>query len=401
MIALLLACTGPDPVSTPPDVQAEPVVEQVPADVAPVDAPSTGANDVVGASNALAQDLWGQLGGDAGAVFSPMSIETALAMTLAGTGGETEALLANALHLGASPHGDMAVWLQAMNSQEHVTLVVANAIWPHSGLDVKPSFVTTVKEQYAGAARALDYSDAEAARQVINGWVSDRTQENIPDLLPEGSVTGDTRMVLTNAVYLKAKWADPFDGGDTRDAPFTLADGTVVQVPTLSAQRRVQVSTDPEWTVLRLPYRGGDADMVVAMPSSADALASADLAALSARADAAQWQESALLLPKWEQRASSSLNAPLRALGLGPLFEDGADFSNMTSASGLRITDVVHEAWVKVDEAGTEAAAATGVVVGIKSMPPPAVPLVIDQPFVFMVRHQGAILFVGRVDDPR
>lgn len=141
--------------------------------------------------------------------------------------------------------------------------------------------------------------------------------------------------------------------------------------------------------------------MVVAMPSSADALASADLAALSARADAAQWQESALLLPKWEQRASSSLNAPLRALGLGPLFEDGADFSNMTSASGLRITDVVHEAWVKVDEAGTEAAAATGVVVGIKSMPPPAVPLVIDQPFVFMVRHQGAILFVGRVDDPR
>jgi serpin B len=235
--------------------------------------------------------------------------------------------------------------------------------------------------------------------------VAGATEDRIPSLLAQGTITRDTVAVLVNAIYFNAAWATQFRPADTQPRPFTLLDGSPVTVPTMHAgdlpARAAQVDGV---AVVELPYDGDELSMLLLVPPvGAFARFEAALTGerLAALVGALEPQHLSLSMPRLEVRTSASLAGPLSALGLGIAFTDAADFSRISSAGGLLITDVVHEAFVKVDERGTEAAAATAVIVGTTSVPQIR-PVAVDRPFLFLVRDHatGAVVFLGRVVAP-
>jgi serpin B len=366
---------------------------------------------------AFALDLYGPLGAEGGNVFySPLSIHQALTMAFAGAAGTTAAEMAAILHLGDDPHTaqnaldlSLAAAAQAPVEGEGspLALEIANSMWGSPRLAWEQAFLDTLAVNYGAGLRLTDFSaDPEAAREAINAWVEDKTNDRIKDLLSQGVITADTVMVLVNAIFFKASWDTPFEPEATQDADFHLVDGTTAPVPMMRQGLDARAGAGEGWQAVELPYKGGRASMVLVVPD--------DLAAFEEHLDEGRYAEilgalspnsGTVELPRFEFTATAMLADTLKGLGMVAPFES-ADFSAMTRDEAIAISEVVHKAFVKVDEEGTEAAAATAVVFAGTSEPvdPPA-PFHVraDRPFVFFIRdaQSGAVLFTGRVVDPR
>lgn len=380
---------------------------------------SDGEMEALAAGNgAFGFDLYHWLAsGDDGNLFcSPLSISTALAMTWAGARGETEAAMAGVLHFDLGQDrlhpafNRLGAVLDALGAgSDAFRLHVVNALWGQTGYEFREAFLDLMAEQYGAGMSLLDFAaDPEAARLVVNDWAAYHTENRIRDLVPPGGIHGLTRLVLANAIYFKADWADPFEPEGTHDRMFRLAGGEEVRVPTMWHAADFRYADGDGWQAVELPYEGREVSMLVVVPDAgrfAEVEASFGYAALSDVLAALAPRRVALAMPKFEFTRDFALKAALEALGMGIAFDpDLADFSGMEPLDELYIGNVFHKAFVAVDEEGTEAAAATAVVMdGGTSVPPEALPFDVDRPFLFLIREHatGAVLFLGRVIDPR
>lgn len=376
--------------------------------------PDDGLRAAAQTSNLFAADLQKLLGAEAGNLFfSPASISAALAMTTAGAKGETRQEMLAVLHAGEDP----SAWLSGMGglsrllnaSGEGYTLQLANRLWGQDGFPFQADYLTQLEADFAAPLGQLDFTGApEPSRQTINDWVADQTRERIKDLLPKGSVTSLTRLVLTNAIYFKADWRDAFNQKLTREQPFFCADGKQVKLPLMNQEKEFAYAEDAAVQVLELPYKSGGLSMVVILPREQQGLAAVERQLTDEKL--AGWlgqltpQKVKVWFPKFKLETQFSLAEALKELGMPRAFGSGAEFGGMSTAAPLSISDVVHKAFVEVDEQGTEAAAATGVIMVTRAAPIQAEPKVFraDHPFLFLIRHResGAVLFTGRLSQP-
>lgn len=411
-VSLLSACAGG--VSVAKEARAD-----VPRQLAPAAAPAD-LQSLAQGNTAFALDLYQDLHSQSGNLFySPYSISIALAMTYAGARGETESQMADALHFDlpqATLHPafnslDLALRPlqppQDVPEEDRFQLNIANSLWGQQDFAFLPEFLETLALNYGAGMRLVDFqTDPDGARRTINDWVSQETREKIQNLLPEGSLDAMTRLVLANAIYFKAKWVAEFDPNSTQEADFRLLNGGVVPVPMMYATRTYGYYPGQGYQAVELPYRGGDYSMLVLLPDEGSFQAfeaRLDTALLDEARQNLELQQVSLGLPKFEFESSFTLGESLPRLGMPLAFDpENADFSGMNGERDLYIGEVYHKAFVAVDEAGTEAAAATAVVVGVTSAPMPAVQLTVDRPFVFLIQEKttGTVLFMGRVLEP-
>ncbi len=386
------------------------------AQAAPDPAAASSAADLI---NAAGADLYSRLGAtDGNLALSPYSIVVALAMARAGAEGQTGTEIDSVVH--ASEASDLHAALGSLDGElatregtfpvpdadpVELELRFANAVWPQNGFPFEDEYLDLLATRYGAGVYTVDYAqDAAGARDAINGWVSDQTRERIPELIPEGVVDALTRLVLTNALYLKAPWLHPFQEGGTSPGPFTQLDGTTVNVPLMGLDAGLDYATGDGWQAVRLPYIGGELAMVVAVPDAGgfdDVDSAFDTQFFTEVESSMEASQVRLRLPRWEFRSQLPLNSTLQDLGMTTAFTPEADFSGLSSER-LSITDVIHEVFIAVDEEGTEAAAATAVVIGETSAPGNVVELTVDRPFHFWIVDQptGTILFLGRVLEP-
>jgi serpin B len=376
---------------------------------------------VADGNNRFAFDLYAQLRQKEGNLFfSPYSAHTALAMTASGARGKTRDEMLKVLHLPDDDRllasGDLSRYYTHLRPD--FELSVANALWGQTHFPWRPEWRDMQQARFSAGFHEADFqADPERERARINRWVEEQTRERIKELLEKGILDDMTRMVLTNAIYFKGKWENQFDPKRTRDGDFTLADGTKIKTPMMHREggfRHYYERSQPDWrnAVLQLaeiPYRGGELSMVIVLPGKHDGLP--DLEARLTPDALTEWLRNAadvsksmdLMIPKFRlETAVMKLKEPLGKLGMSSAFMDGvADFSGMAgSPGGMYIHDVVQKALVDVNEEGTEATAATAVVMRAESA---TTPFRADRPFLFLIRDvkHGTILFMGRVTDPR
>lgn len=349
-------------------------------------------------------------GPDVNLVLGPHSIATVLQTLEAGAKGTTATEFGQ---LFDRPTGDTSTWGAAgaldvalrQRSSGSTELQLANALFVQEGLPLNDEYRDTLTDIFAAELRPLDIGgDPSAARDVINDWVAGVTNDRIPSLLPPNTIQPTTRLVSVNATYLAAEWAEGFDPERTVSRPFVLLDGSQVDVPTMCrTTSELAMGGDPtDASVIALPYRGETLRMLVVLPH--------DLRRFLAELDGAQLDELRsnlapeaqrleFCLPRFEIRSPIELQPALAQLGLRQAFTDSADFSSITSAAILKLEFVQHEAWIRVDEEGTEAAAATAGGAGIISGP---ITIAVDRPFVFLIEDEptGELLMAGIVADP-
>ena len=377
---------------------------------------------VAGEDPALGAALLSALGegSDANLAVSPLSIRLALAMAYAGAEGDTAAQMAEVLGYdlpGDRLHAafnalDLAIEDRTAtlpgpgDTERHIEIAIANALWGQAGFPVEQGFLDALALNYGTGLRVLDFAAAaEQARQTINAWVAGETNERIPELLAPGVITRETLLVLTNTVYLLADWAFPFDSAATADGDFTRLGGSAVTVPFMHQSLNAGYAVGDGWQGVDLAYAGDEVAMLLVVPDEGRYVeAEAEAATLFQEARSSLVPgDVRLSLPRFEFRTQASLPETLRSLGMIDAFDAGlADFSGISADGGLFISDVIHEVFVAVNEAGTEAAAATAVILGRGAPPREPVALAFDRPFLFWVydRATGAILFMGRVLDP-
>jgi serpin B len=358
---------------------------------------------------AFAFDLYQAIRGESGNLFySPHSISTALAMTYAGARNHTEQQMAKTLRY-TLPQAQLHPAFNALDlkltTKDHFTLHVANSLWGQAGFPFRQPFLDTIAINYGAGLRLLDFIDEsrrEQSRLTINQWVSDQTANKIQELLAKGILTQDTRLVLANAIYFKADWEFPFKG-QTVNAPFTLSSSEVVTVPTMSQRLSLAYAKGPNYEAVELPYKGKRIRMVIILPTAGQlqavegALSSEQV---KSTIQAMRPTDVKIYLPKFSYQTNLMLKKFLVAMGMSDAFDaKRADFSGM-SERDLFIAHVVHKAFVAVNELGTEAAAATAVVIEVTSL---STLFNANRPFIFLIRdtESGAALFVGRVVDPR
>jgi len=355
---------------------------------------------------------------DGNVLYSPHSISLALAMTFAGARNETEAAIASTMHYQLDQSAlhpafnllDLKLTDRGQNAQGSdgtpFRLKIANALWLQEGLDFQIDFLDTLALNYGAGVNLMDFvADAEAARETINTWVEDKTEDKIKNLLPQGSITSDTVAVLTNAIYFNAAWKDQFPENSSNHA-FTLDDGTEISVPTMRQMAGYRHTERDDFHALEMPYDGDEVAMLILMPKAGsvqDLEASLTAEELDEAIADLQGKLVVLSLPKFKFETPLPLGRHLKGMGMDIAFSGAADFSGMSETLSLAISDVLHKAMIDVNEKGTEAAAATAVIIGPTSAPEFDLELAIDRPFLFLIRdvETSAILFVGRLVDPR
>lgn len=379
------------------------------------DVPGADVDALVAGNSAFAADLYQRLAAEPGNLFySPYSISSALGMTWAGARGQTEADMAKVMHFTlpqAQFHPavnalDLILESRGKGAQgadgQGFRLNIANALWGQVNYHFETAFLDVLGLNYGAGMHIVDFkAQPLQAVEMINDWVEKATEDRIRDILSPGSVNGMTRLVLTNAVYFNAAWRTPFEAANTSPGAFMTATGNV-QVPMMHGSFEVPYGQGADYAAVELPYDGSELSMVLVLPN--------DLAAFEASLTGARLDEIVgnlsghmvdTTMPTFEFDSKFGLVKPLADLGMGIAFSDSADFSGINGQGGLVIQDVIHQSFVKVNEAGTEAAAATAVIVGTTSVPQPA-KITLDKPFLFFIRdiETKAILFVGRVADP-
>ncbi len=353
--------------------------------------------------------------------FSPYSISVALAMTYAGAEGNTESQMAATLRF-ALPEQNLHAAFNEVNRQlesrgqgaagrdgEGFRLNVVNSIWGQKDYPFVDTFLDCLALNYGAGLRAVDFVQApEECRTTINSWVEEQTEDRIKDLLAPGSVHLLTRMVLVNAVYFNAAWENPFEESVTRPGDFRRLAGSTVRVDMMRQTENFAYVDGDGFKAVSLPYDGNELAMLIVVPNQghfSSFEASMTSTQINEIVAGLSIQNVALTMPKWGlETPAISLAGMLRRMGMPDAFDPRkADFSGMTAVNEpLFISDVVHKAFVAVDEKGTEAAAATGVILGTTSMPPPPIELDVDRPFVYFIRDvtTDTVIFMGRVTDP-
>jgi serpin B len=322
--------------------------------------------------------------------------------------------MARVLHLPAdreavrSGFRELIARLNGDGGERPYRLASANSLWGQKGDHFLPDFVRTLADVYGAEFHPVDFRHAaEAARRAINAWVDGKTNHLIPELLAPHDVRSDTSLVLVNTVYFKGSWLYPFAKTATAPADFHRGDGSVVSVPMMRQTHRLSHAQGDGFGLLELPYKGGDLAFDIVLPNEGVPLdkveSSLGLAQLQQAIDRLGEREVSLAMPKFKVTAGAELSEPLSGLGMAQAFTRQADFSGIDGTRELYLSKVVHQVVVNLDEEGTEAAAATGVVV-TRAMARVSVPLVfrVDRPFLYLIRDvkTGTILFLGRVADP-
>jgi len=365
----------------------------------------------------FALDIYGRVAAEKkGNVFcSPYSISSALAMTSAGAAGETARQMARALRLpepGAAAHAAFGRLTQAFNAEGkegRISLVVANALWGQRGFAFKKEFLDLTSSRYGAGLHEFDFqADPDSARKTINAWVEKTTRGKIKGLVPVGLLERRTRLVLTNAVFFKGRWAAAFQKGQTKSEPFSLGDGGKVDVPLMHQTGDFSYTEGPDLQGLELPYQGGSLSLVILLPGKPDGLGALEkgLSESSLR----EWlghlapAKVTVSLPRFKAESQFQLGNALQAMGMRDAFsQSDADFSGMDGRRDLYIGAAIHKAFVEVNEEGTQAAAATAVVVNrMLAVRHRSVDFRADHPFLFLIRNRatGTILFIGRLTDP-
>lgn len=389
-VVVLVAACGAEPAEPLPPPPPTPVAKQVPADMAAL----------VSAADSFGLDLLAAptLADEPNLVLSPVSVSLALQMIGAGAAGETATQMTNVLRLPAGVQPRLPDF-------DQTDLKLSNTAWTQQGLQLKPAYRDTLRSQFDTTLNEADFhGDPHGARDRINQTVTDQTAGKITDLFPPDSIDGDTRLVLTNALYLKAAWAQEFPADRTVDAPFTRTDGSTVTVPMMhneppeGATGHLGYAEGPGYQVVTLPYQGGRLAFTVIVPATIDALRGKGIAALLSEVRPAPVT---LAMPRFTARSNLNLTETLKAAGMPAAFSDDADFSGITADAELHIDSVRHKTFVQVDEHGTEAAAASGVDAQAVSAVAPYT-VTVDRPFLFVVTDTatGAPLFLGRISDP-
>ncbi|HZL43612.1 MAG TPA: serpin family protein [Verrucomicrobiae bacterium] len=379
-------------------------------------APAPSVQSVVNGNTEFALDLYQREKGSApNLFFSPYSISSALAMTYAGAAGKTAGEMAHTLHFdqaGADlPRSFAAIdaRFEEIQAGKRVELSVANSLWCQTGYPFTPAFLDVNKTSYHAELREVDFkSKSEATRKEINSWIERKTRDKIRDLLQPGQIDSATRLLLCNAIYFKGNWASQFDPKATRPEPFFISSNQNISVPTMSRQGKVRSRNVDAAMLIALPYAGEELWMVIVLPNEKDGLAAVEQA-LNAATLQGWWttlqatpeKKAILTLPKFKLNSRLDLANQLEAMGMKSAFGPGADFSGMTGKGDLFISRVVHQAYVDVNEQGTEAAAATSVGMAASAIVRPH-ELRVDHPFLFFImeRQTGSVLFLGRVTDP-
>jgi serine protease inhibitor len=381
------------------------------------------AQTLVDGNNAFAFDFYHRVQGNGGnLVYSPYSISLAAALLYGGAGGETASQIASTFHFTLPP-GQFHPALNALSldlaqrpaqslkvdRNNPLQLYIANAIWGQRDYPFEKNYLDLLAVNYGAGVRLLDFAAApDSARQKINDWVGRETKGKIKDILPPGSIDPATRLVLANAIYFKAAWQEAFVKKLTRDAPFTLLDGSQVQVPTMQTEGGipVRVGAGDGYQALAVPYKGDLAEMVIILPDpgrfeSVESML--DGGKFASVLDELKPGDLSLYMPRFEFTADFDLTQVLSGMGMPLVFDRSkADLGGITKAERLYAQQALHKAYVLVNEEGTEAAAASVIVVMPASLAPPQQELRIDRPFIFVIRDvpTGAILFVGRVLNP-
>jgi serpin B len=371
---------------------------------------------VVEGNNAFATDLYAQLRKrDGNLFFSPESISTAFAMAYAGARGTTAEQMAATLHYTLPPeklHPAMGALLAGLNGPHAgYQLRVADALWAEKDFTFLDDFLKLTSSDYGAGFNRVDFKgSSEAVRATINQWVEEKTEDKIKDLLPAGSVTPTTRLVLTNAIYFKGDWQAQFDKAQTKDEDFHVSAAQTVKTPLMHLTSKLGYFNGGTFQTVDIPYKSGELSMIVLLPNDEGGLPALEKSFTSANAK--QWlsqlrpgSKIVLTLPKFKMTQQFQLGGTLSAMGMSTAFARGAaDFSGMTGKRDLWISAAIHKAYIDVNEEGTEAAAATGIVMRsmIAARPEPPIVFRADHPFLFLIRdnHSGAILFIGRVNDP-
>lgn len=368
-------------------------------------------------NTSFALDLYQQLNSSEGNLFfSPYSLSAALAMTYTGARGLTEKEMARTLHFNLPPSklpeafGALDQRLAEVASGKQIALNVANSLWAQNDYRFTESFLNLNRRHFGAEVALVDFvRQTEPARRQINSWVAGKTADKITELLSPGVLSPMTRLVLCNAIYFKGDWARQFDPQATREAEFFTTPDRAVRVPLMyqSLNLKGRALTDGP-SVFELPYQGGELSMIVLLPKAKDGLG-----ALEGRltqenldrwlAELAQSREAKaqVFLPRFKLSSLFALEKTLAEMGMASAFGAGADFSGMTGQRDLAISAIAHQAVLEVNEQGTEAAAATAVIMERTSFSPLQV-FRADHPFIFLIRENqtGSILFLGRVMDP-
>jgi serpin B len=350
--------------------------------------------------------------------YSPHSISVALAMTYAGARGETAQQMADTLNFLLEQERlhpafnwlDIELASRGEGAQgkddKGFRLNIVNAIWGQKDYEFLSDFLDVLAENYGAGLRILDFiNETEKSRLTINEWVSDQTEGRIKDLIPQDAIDALTRLVLTNAIYFNAAWEDTFDEDMTTDGPFYLFEGGQVIVPMMKQTESFGYAEGEGYQAVELQYDGNELSMVILFPEAGQFQAFEEGLQAQQVCDIISGLQStgvALTMPKFEFDSEFSLTNTLAGMGMPIAFSGDADFSGMTGTLALYISEVIHKAFVSVDEAGTEAAAATAVIMPESGPPEPTIEVTIDHPFIFLIRdiETGAILFVGRVLNP-
>jgi len=379
-------------------------------------------NQLTAGNRTFALDLYHQLETmDGNLFYSPYSISSALAMTYAGAEGKTAEEMAAVFHFLMEEDrlhpafNALDQYLEGLAKQEVsddmgevFQLNITNAIWGQKDFHFESDFLDTLAANYGAGLRLLDYIQApEESRVTINDWVSDQTEERIQDLIPQGAINSDTRLVLSNAIYFKATWLESFEESLTEDKVFHGLDGEEFMTPMMSlgSDASFLYYQREGFQAVDLPYLGGQVSMLVIVPDEGkftDFEVNLNSEILDEIIGNLAYQPMYLNFPKFEFETEISLATILAKMGMPSAFNDGADFSGMTGNKDLFISDVFHKAFVSVDEEGTEAAAATAVMMSLTSAPENPLHLEVDRPFLFLIRdiQTNSILFMGRVVEP-
>lgn len=368
---------------------------------------------------AFSMDLYGKLSTSKDNIlFSPYSISTALAMTYAGARGQTEKQMAKVLHFSLEKKNIHAAFdqtrkrLSDIRQKRAVELGVANALWMQQDHSFTKNYTDLIANNYGGSLNRVDFKKApEATANIINSWVQKETNNKISDLIQAGTLKPETRLVLTNAIYFKGKWSSPFKKEDTEDDTFWLSSKNKIKVPMMFQENKIQYMENELIKAVVLPYRGNDISMIIILPKKIDGVK--EVERLLSAEIFRSWlplfhiADVMVYLPKFKVTYESHMSKTLISMGMTNAFDRSADFSGLDGTRALFLSDVIHKAFVDVNEEGTEAAAATAVEGMMKSasMPRKERPKEFraDHPFLFLIqeRHSGSMLFMGKGNNPQ
>jgi serpin B len=376
-------------------------------------------NKVVAANNQFAFDCYANLKPNTNIFFSPYSISTAVAMTYVGARGNTKKQISNTLHFPTNQKQLDAAFHYLINQinqaskHKNISIHTANSIWAQQDYPLRAEFTEALKKYYQTELKKVDFKTAyKQVRKQINAWVATQTNQKIQKLVNKRVLNTLTRLVLINAIYFKANWANPFDPKDTKNAPFWITKKKKVAVPMMNKKQFSGYMETKQLQILQLPYQGAGKyndknrlSMTILLPRKKNGLAKLEKMLTASKLDKLfkqlDWQKVQVSLPKFKINSKFNLSRTLQRLGMTDAFNSKADFSGIDGTKNLSLDSVIHQAFVEVNEKGTEAAAATAIFM-TRGLAPKVPEFRADHPFIFLIRHNdsGNILFMGRVVNP-